>query len=109
MASFNIPREIRYRPCMVDGKKAIFHRWAADEQVLIKFTHFIKDDEIYMICRAIREDHIVPHGATTEKLTNTYGIVEFENGEVEAVRPVRIRFLDSAGLFREYDWSENNG
>lgn len=105
MASFTLPREMVYRPCMVDSKKAIFHRWAVDEEVLIKFNAFIKDDKVLDICRGIREDRIVPKCAETEKLTNTYGIVEFEDGTVRGVRPNEIRFLDSEGLFREYDWS----
>ena len=105
MASFTLPREMVYRPCMVDGKKAIFHRWAVDEEVLIKFNGSFKNKRIEMICCAIREDRVIPQYVDTEKLTNTYGIVEFENGTVRGVRPVEIRFLDSEGLFKDYDWS----
>lgn len=108
MASFNLPREMVYRPCVVDGKKAIFHRWALDEEVLIKFNGFIKNDRLSVICQSIREDRIVPPNTETEKLTNTYGIVEFEDGTVRGVRPVEIRFLDSEGLFRDYDWRKND-
>lgn len=106
MASFELPREMCYRPCMVGDKKAMFHRWAVDEEVLIKFNGFIKNDRLAMLCQSIREDRIVPPNTETEKLTNTYGIVEFEDGEVRPVRPVEIRFLDSEGLFQEYDWSD---
>ena len=107
MASFKLPREMCYRPCMVGDKKAIFHRWAVDEEVLIKFNAFVDDDKILDICRGIHEDRIVPNYAETEKLTNTYGIVEFEDGTVRGVRPVEISFLDSEGLFRDYDWRKN--
>lgn len=106
MAAFTLPYELKHRQCMVDGKKAIFHRWAVDEEVLIKFNAFIKDDKVSDICRGIREDRIAPKCVETEKLTNTYGIVEFEDGEVRGVRPAEIRFLDSEGLFREYDWGD---
>lgn len=28
-----------YRPCLVDGKKALFHRWAEKQQAILKITN----------------------------------------------------------------------
>jgi len=57
-----------YRPCLIKDKKALFHRW---------------------------EDHSVIGGIIEGQTRSTYGIVEFESGEVKRVYPNNITFCDS--------------
>ena len=104
MAAF--PTEItvkssEYRPCMVGDKKALFHRWAVDEDALLRFDMLLKYERIQEVRKIIEKEKVVPSGVHVEKLINTYGIVEYEDGTVEAVRPVLIKFLDSGNLFHE--------
>ena len=39
-----------------------------------------------------------------EERRNTYGIVEFENGEISLVAPEYIKFADSSFRFDEIAW-----
>jgi hypothetical protein len=85
--SLIISQEIEYRPCYVNGRRALFHRWVnTANPVLPKGVS--PDDE-----RA----KFFQHRSTT-------GLVEYADGTVERVWPQEIRFADSAGRFREYAW-----
>lgn len=43
-----------------------------------------------------------PGGQYSEPLA----IVEYEDGVVDAVSPLRVRFLDTEGLMKQYSWGE---
>ena len=63
-----------YRPCLVDGKKAVFHRW-------------------HEFCNVVgAEAHI--GGAPSGQIKYTLGTVEFEDGTVKEVAPHKIKFGD---------------
>lgn len=82
-----ISSENEYRPCYVNGRRALFHRWVnTANPVLPKGVS--PDDE-----RA----KFFQHRSTT-------GLVEYADGTMERVWPQDIRFADSAGLFREHAW-----
>lgn len=66
------------RPCIVHGKKALFHEWSHVSQ--------------------IREAML--RGSVSGVVSDTYGIVEYENGTVERVFPFDIKFTD--GKIKEY-------
>lgn len=74
------------RPCMVNGRRALFHRWA--------------DGARPVTPRGVEADE------TTQRyqLYNVHGIVEYEDGEVARVWPSDIRFIDSD--FDQYAWPE---
>lgn len=78
------------RPCMVairkDGKekKALFHCWSQWSNVV--------------------GESLLKGGHKGGQISETYGIVEFEDGIVQSVYPNLIRFLDSP--FVEYAWNE---
>lgn len=67
-----------YRPCIVKGKKAIFHRWEEKQ----------KNDKLTL----------------SEIIKETVGIVEFEDGKVKEVFPPHIKFCDNK--IDEYYFSE---
>lgn len=68
-------RTAEYRPCMVGGKKAIFHRWESPVQ---RYG-----------CENPRE------------LPRTMAIIELESGEVKRAFPEKVRFLDTGNLMQE--------
>jgi hypothetical protein len=59
---------VELRPCLVSGKKALFHRWGSD---------------------------IAFNGLNERVGDIIIGIVEFEDGSVNTVYPVQIRFIDN--------------
>lgn len=63
-----------YRPCYVDGKKALFHRWVD--------------------CRKIVEPSVLKGGHGGGVIARTFGIVEYADGTVAEVAPSTIRFDD---------------
>ena len=70
-----------YRPCIVDGRRALFHRWA--------------DNARPVVPRGMPEDE------TTERyqLYTVQALVEFEDGTVCRRWPYEVQFLDSAAQF----------
>lgn len=73
------------RPCWVNGRRAIFHRWSDSARPVNPYG---KDD---------RSD---------ERLQkwSVHGIVEYEDGTVEREWPSAIQFADSAEKFAAFDW-----
>lgn len=72
----------QYRPCIANGKKALFHRWA-------------------------ERANIVPPspmvgGHSGGVIKDTAAIVEYEDGTVAEVRTMNIKFADN--LFAEYEF-----
>lgn len=58
-----------------------------------------------------QEAHVVPPsnlrgGHNGGQTSTTVAVVEYDTGEVEKVEAYRIRFLDSPGNFRDYDWTD---
>ena len=70
------------RPCLVDGKKAMFHCWSNISNLVSPSALFGGDV-----------------GGTVSK---TLGIVEFEDGTVTRVLPESIRFVDGGGFDEVY-------
>lgn len=75
------------RPCFVNGKKALFHRWS---------------DESYIVAPSYMKGG---HGGGT--IRETVAVVEYEDGRVDRAALSSVRFV--AEDFRAYDWGENEG
>lgn len=72
----------KYRVCYADGEKALFHCWSQVSDIVI-----IKD--------------------TGEELgTNTYAIVELEDGTITRVKPEKIKFCDNYA--QQYNYEKRN-
>ena len=82
-------RTAEYRPCIVDGEKALFHRW-------LNFAYVV--DASLMI-----------GGHPGGQVADTFGLVEMKNGAVRKVAPTSIRFLDSRKQFEEDCWPQKKG
>lgn len=61
------------RPCAVKGKKALFHEWS-----------HVSTIKVAMLKESV-----------SGVVSDTYGIVEYENGVVERVNPAEICFYDN--------------
>lgn len=78
--------EIEHRPCYVNGRKALFHRWVNTANPTLPKGMDPKDERAKFF----------QHRSTT-------GLVEFENGVVVRAWPQEIRFADG-GRFDKYEW-----
>ena len=68
-----------YRPCIVDGRKALFHCWE-------------EKSELHIGGKAVRTiDVDVPSGY----LKATLAIVEFEDGSISECSPHKVQFCDN--------------
>lgn len=63
-----------YRPCVVYGKKAVFHRW-------------------HEFCTVVEASPLIG-GAPAGQIKYTLGTVEFEDGTIAEVKPREIKFAD---------------
>ena len=80
-------RSGEYRPCFVDGKKALFHGWV-DENNLVPISPIGGEQKVggpLLLCKSEKE---------------TYGLVELESGEIITVFPKFIKFIPMN--FNEY-------
>lgn len=89
-----------YRPCLVDGKKALFHQWIKKGMLLIESNRFKDKTEFYNVCMDSLSSWD-PHDKVTT-YTETRALVEFEDGTVNEVDPCLVKFVDSEELFEEY-------
>lgn len=98
MSSNNIKIEFELRPCMINiGSNFL---WAADKEIGIK-----SNERKALFHKWVEYENKI--SLTDQKCI--YGLVEYENGEVNLVEPQYIRFLDSAGLFDQYNWGIDTG
>lgn len=72
---------IEGRPCWVEGRRAIFHRWSDSARP-------VKDGP----------------GDDRMQKWSVHAIVEYEDGIVEREWPNKIQFADSAGIFAGFEW-----
>lgn len=74
------------RPCWVEGRRAIFHRWT--------------DSARPVKPRGMEEDE----SAERYQLHSVHALVEYEDGTMSRVWPTAVQFADSEQLFADYDW-----
>lgn len=65
------------RPCFVNGKKAIWHKWVERGEVLNGYS-----------------------------LRESFALVEYEDGSVKEEYPQDVKFADG-GDFKQFAWIEN--
>lgn len=90
MAAFNTDIQIKHqtRPCWVDGRRAMFHRWT-DSARPVK-PRGMEDTD------------------TTDRFQvhSVHALVEYEDGTMERVWPNTVQFADSRELFESLAWEE---
>lgn len=95
--SFPLSPVAGLRPCEVDGVGAVFHRWADEEQALLKFNVFLRPDDAEAMYKRFQETGIVPYACAIEKVRTTRALVELATGQVVRVDPKHVKFLDREG------------
>lgn len=94
-----------YRPCYVNGEKALFHRWKDVDQVYVKTKHMFNREMEDHIKRRIDARKIVWDGSVDFMTAhNVVAIVEFEDGTVADVDGKDIQFIDGAEKFEGICW-----
>lgn len=74
-----------WRPCWVNGRRAIFHRWT---------------DSARPVKQAVTNEDGVEHF----QKYSVHGLVEYEDGTVDREWPNVIQFADSWEHFQQFDW-----
>lgn len=72
-ATFSVEAELR--PCLVDGKRALWHEWTTRWEIV--------------------PPSIMVGGHGGGQVSASLAVVEFEDGTVAEVYPSRVRFLDT--------------
>lgn len=89
--------ELRARPCEVDGRPALFHRWVDDDRALLHINTYCNPEEMARINYQFQQDGIIRSGCSTEVIRKTYALVEYPGGTVHLVDPLLITFTDKEG------------
>jgi hypothetical protein len=82
------------RPCEVDGKPALFHRFADEDQALLRVNVFCLEDEMRQLRRNMDQRGIIPSGCSSEVVRRTYALVEYQDGSIGKVAPELVQFTD---------------
>lgn len=84
--------ELQHRPCEVDGRPALFHRWVEDDRALLRINAFISPKERTRLIREFSEGGIIPGDCFTDVIRETFALVEYQDGTIAKVKPELIRF-----------------
>ncbi len=87
--------KVRLRPCIVGGKRALFHRWSEKITPLVKISMALPQKELSARIKALKETYpYLPFDTETIVQKETLAIVELEGGEIREVKPSEVRFRD---------------
>lgn len=84
---------LQNRPCDVEGRPALFHRWVEEDRALVKIDCFTSPEEQAEIVKRIRVSGVYPTGCAPEVIRETFALVEYRDGTVAKVKPELVRFL----------------
>lgn len=91
--------ELHARPCEVDGRPALFHRWVEEDRALLTFGKmFLSETEVEKIINLFHTEGLVAPGCSVEKIHETFALVEYRNGAIAKVKPELVVFKDRGGL-----------
>lgn len=82
------------RTCEVDGKPAVFHRWAECDRDLLRLAAFVKPEHQDEILQRYKDDGVIPCACDLEVVRVVVALVEYEDGSVSKVEPERVKFTD---------------
>lgn len=85
--------ELQNRPCEVDGRPALFHRWVEDDRALLNINAYVSTPTVHKLVGIFRDEHIVPSGCSIDVLRETFALVEYRDGTVAKVDPLLVRFV----------------
>lgn len=99
------------RPCYVGDKKALFYRWVETDIAVFpatnnefdKLTEIENREKITSVFAEV--GGFISKNIHYEKMHKIIALVEYESGKVAEVEPSRIRFIDTAAIMEQYDFS----
>lgn len=89
--------ELRARPCEVDGRPALFHRWIEEDQAILSANALYRAYDADRMIQKFREDLFAPDGCSVEVVRQTFALVEYRDGTIAKVKPELIRFTGKEG------------
>lgn len=89
------------RECLVNDKKGVFHKWVTNSKIVFKAVKKFKNEQDNVDSTiALRDVYlnngVIPSNVEFGTISNTYGLVEFEDGTIEEVEPKDIKFTDNS-------------
>jgi hypothetical protein len=88
---------LQARPCEVDGRPALFHRWIEEDRALLKINTLCRLAEELELVRRFHSEGVVEPQCSTEVIRETYALVEYRDGTIDKVKPELIRFIGKEG------------
>ena len=82
------------RPCLVDEKPAVFHRFVEEDRALLRINAYCKPTERDEIYRRYKETGCYPDTCSPEVLRSTLALVEFADGSLRKVDPELVTLLN---------------
>ena len=93
-----------YRQCLVDGRKALFHRYIDNHRYIYKFNIHMKPKDMEECLKVHQEKGYLPDFMDIHEGTLTVALVEYEDGTMDEVNPKNLVFLDRHEYFTDYSW-----
>lgn len=88
--------ELQNRPCVVDGRPALFHRWIEEDHVLLRHKALMRSpEERHYAERYFFEKNVCLPECAFDIITETLALVEYKNGVVAKVKPEQVRFVNT--------------
>ena len=95
---FTMPEERQFRPCEVDGRPAIFHRWVEEDKALLEIGLFVTSEEVQEIKDFFEKYGVVSNSTQIKIASHTFALVEYDDGTVGKVEPEKVKFTDRSDL-----------
>ena len=83
----------KLRPCYVDKRFGLFHRWVDKQDILVKIGVRLPTSALKKYVENFENNGVIPPDCDAEKVINTYALVEFEDGHIEEIPPTTITFV----------------
>jgi hypothetical protein len=102
MASMNAELKVAWklRPCFVDGREALFHRWIDKEIPTVRVNAILTEKALARIAEKVKAGVIDGHSDVIMQ-KRVLGLVEYEDGTVAEVEPTSIQFDVERELMEE--------
>lgn len=92
---FEVEPQAVMRPCLVDSDPAVFHRYVEADQALLRINVFCKPAEQAALVRRFRDEGVYDQtSCSVEVVRNVAALVEYPDGSMGRVDPVKLTFLD---------------
>ena len=89
--------ELHARPCEVDGRPALLHRWIEEEDALLKMPRGMSEETYEDILQLYYDRKIILSACEVTTTRHTRALVEYRDGTIAKVDPERIRFVEEVG------------